>query len=460
MWAGLLTLPVLVLLRDALAGTPFERKVFLVGGCVRDRLLGELDPDDLDLVVQGSALEAATLLHETGVADAPPAVYPRFGTAMVMIQGRRIELATARAESYQPGSRKPEVVPATLGEDMLRRDFTLNALIECLWTGEVIDLLGLGLSDLENRILRTPRDPHLTFTDDPLRMLRAVRFKHRFGLTYVEGLEDAIASKAPEARHLSGERIRDELVKMITAPTAAESMEDLRRFGLLDVFAPELSAMKGVHQGGAHHLDVWDHSLLTLKNAATSDLTLALACLLHDVGKPSTKSIEADGRIRFLKHEDVGAAMALGLLSRLRISQKQAKEVGLLVKNHMRLGSLKSMTPTAARRLIRDMGEDTEKLLDLIQADILSLRPGQEVMNLAPFRQAIADVRKADSAPSWESPLNGGEIIELVGIPPGPQIGSLKESLREEVIEGRIAQGDKEAAKAWLRQSLAQSKGA
>lgn len=427
-----------------------------MGGCVRDRLLGALDPDDLDLVVQGSALEAATLLFDKGVAEAPPAVYPRFGTAMVMILGRRIELATSRSESYQHGSRKPEVAPASLEEDMLRRDFTLNALMECLWTGEVIDLLGTGLKDLENRILRTPRDPLLTFTDDPLRMLRAVRFKHRFGLSYSDGLEEAISAKAPEAAHLSGERIRDELVKMITAPTAAEAIDDLRRLGLLDVFAPELSAMKGVHQGGAHHLDVWDHSLLTLKQAKTSDLTLALACLLHDIGKPSTKSLEPDGRIRFFKHEDVGEKMAFDLLSRLRISQKQAKEVSLLVKNHMRLGSLKSMTPSAARRLIRDLGDAAEKLLDLIQADILALKPGQDVMDLTPFRQAIAQVREAESVPQWESPLDGAEISELTGIPPGPQIGQLKELLREEAIEGRILPGDKEAARIWLAERLAE----
>lgn len=441
----------LEILKEALTKTPFKDRVFLVGGCVRDRLLGTPEPDDLDLVVQGSALEVAKLLYTQRVADSPPAVYARFGTAMVMVQGRRIELATARAESYQPGSRKPEVVPASLEEDMLRRDFTINALMESLWTGEVIDLLGSGLSDLKKGILRTPRDPNLTFTDDPLRMLRAVRFKHRFALTYAEGLEGAIREKASECRHLSQERIRDELVKMILHPTGPQALDDLRRLGLVAIFAPEMAAMKGVEQGGAHHLDVWDHTLLTLEKAATLDLPLALACLLHDIGKPPTKSVEPDGRIRFFKHEDVGADLAYQLLFRLKFSIREAKQVALLVKNHMRLGSLTSMTPSAARRLVREMGEDTERLLDLIQADILALRPGQTVMNLTPFREAIAAVRESESAPQWESPLDGREIMEVTGIPPGPELGALKERLREEVIEGRISPGDKSAACEWLR---------
>lgn len=444
-------IPAIWNIREALKNTPFKDRVFLVGGCVRDRLLGTPESDDLDLVVQGSALEVAKLLYEQGAADSPPAVYARFGTAMVMVQGRRIELATARAESYQPGSRKPEVVPASLEEDMLRRDFTINALMESLWTGEVIDLLGSGLSDLKEGILRTPRDPNLTFTDDPLRMLRAVRFKRRFALTYAPGLEEAIAERAPECRHLSQERIRDELVKMILHPTGPAALEDLRRLGLIEVFAPELAAMKGVEQGGAHHLDVWDHSLLTLGKAATQDLLLALACLLHDLGKPPTKSVDPEGRIRFFKHEEVGAELAYQLLFRLKFSIKEARQVALLVKNHMRLGSLTSMTPSAARRLVREMGEDTERLLDLIQADILALRPGQTVMDLAPFRRAIAEVRESESAPQWESPLDGREIMEATGILPGSELGAVKERLREEVIEGRILPGDKSAAYEWLK---------
>lgn len=439
----------------ALTDTPFEGKIFLVGGCVRDRLLGDKEPDDLDLVVDGSALEAAKLLYEKGVADDYPAVYARFGTAMVMVDGQKIELATARAESYQYGSRKPEVQPAPLLEDMMRRDFTLNALMESPWTGEVIDLLGTGRADLENRVLRTPRDPLITFTDDPLRMFRAVRFRHRFGLTYAEGLEEAIRSKAPEVKHLSGERIREEFVKMLLTPTASAALEDLFRLGLLDVFAPELSAMKGVEQGSAHHLDVWGHSLLTLEKAETQNLTLALACLLHDVGKPPTRTLEADGRIRFFKHEEVGADISRTLLDRLKFSQKQISAVALLVRNHMRFGSIQSLSAAGARRLIRDLGDQLEPLFDLVEADIKALRPGQPTMNLNPFREAVAQVLEAESAPHWESPLTGHEISEAFSIPPGPALGQIKDALREEVIEGRIAPGDKEAACAWVQAWLA-----
>lgn len=440
---------------EALTGTSFEGKIFLVGGCVRDRLLGDKDPDDLDLVVDGSALEAAKLLYERGVADDFPAVYARFGTAMVMVEGQKIEFATARAESYQYGSRKPEVQPAPLLEDMLRRDFTLNALMESPWTGEIIDLLGRGLDDLNQRLLKTPRDPLITFTDDPLRMLRAVRFKHRFGLSYAEGLEDAIIAKSSEVSHLSGERIREEFVKMIMAPTASAAMEDLYRFGLLDVFAPELSAMKGVEQGSAHHLDVWGHSLLTLEKAEASSLTLALAALLHDVGKPPTKTIEPDGRIRFFKHEEAGAEIVRTVLDRLKFSQKQINSVALLVKNHMRFGSIQNLTPSGARRLIRDLGGELELLFQLVEADIKAIKPGQPTMDLTQFRQAVSDVLAAESAPSWESPLTGSEISNLFKIPPGPELGRLKEALKEEVIEGRIAAGDKQAAVTWLAATLA-----
>lgn len=434
----------------ALTGTPFEGKVFLVGGCVRDRLLGDKDPDDLDLVVEGSALEAAKLLYDKGVADDFPAVYARFGTAMVMVEGQKIELATARAESYQYGSRKPEVQPAPLLEDMTRRDFTLNALMESPWTGEVIDLLGRGLDDLRSRVLRTPRDPLLTFTDDPLRMFRAVRFKHRFGLSYADGLEEAIMAKAPEAKHLSGERIREEFVKMLLAPTASAALEDLHRFGLLDIFAPELSAMKGVEQGSAHHLDVWGHSLLTLEKAETQNLNLALACLLHDVGKPPTRTLELDGRIRFFKHEDVGAEITRHVLDRLKFSQKQISSVALLVRNHMRFGSLQSLSASGARRLIRDLGDQLDLLFDLVEADIKALRPGQPTMDLSLYRQAVSQVLEAESAPHWESPLTGHEISEAFDLAPGPALGQIKDALREEVIEGRIAPGDKQAALDWV----------
>ncbi len=437
----------------AFTGTPFEGKVFLVGGCVRDRLLGDKDPDDLDLVVEGSALEAAKLLYELGVAEDYPAVYARFGTAMVTVENQKIELASARAESYRYGSRKPDVQPASLLEDMTRRDFTLNALMESPWTGEIIDLLGRGLEDLGNRVLRTPRDPLLTFADDPLRMFRAVRFKHRFGLTYADGLESAILAKSSEARHLSGERIRDELVKMILAPTAGAALNDLCRLGLLDVFAPEISAMKGVEQGSAHHLDVWGHSLLTLQKAQTDSLTLALACLLHDAGKPVTRSVEQDGRIRFYKHEDVGAEIAIAVLNRLKFSQKQISSVALLVKNHMRFGSIQTLSPSGVRRLIRDLGDELDDLFALVQADMSALRPGQKTMDISPIRQAVEEMRLYESAPQWESPLTGGEISLAAGIDPGPELGRIKDALREEVIEGRIVAGDKAAALEWIKQN-------
>ncbi len=311
---------------------------YLVGGCVRDFLLtGEMG-EDIDIVLEGDAGELAKSLFEKGVATAPPEIYSRFGTAMVRVAGRHVEIASARSESYSEDSRKPNTEMATLKEDMVRRDFTVNALMMDADTQEVVDLLGRGLSDLENRILRTPADPDVSFSDDPLRTLRAVRFKHRLGFEYGEGIEDALTRNAKRLEIISAERIRDELLKMLRLPTAHEAIEDLRRFGLLEQFWPELCALHGVEQGFRHRLDAWGHTLEVLRLVGPGDLTLSLAALLHDIAKPQTRKVDEDGRTRFFGHTEQGAPIAKLMINRLRIGQDVAADTALLVQNHMRLG--------------------------------------------------------------------------------------------------------------------------
>lgn len=439
-------------IRSAVVGTQFEHKVWLVGGCVRDELLGRQLADDFDLVTTEDTLKLAGLLESAGASEV--VTYARFGTAMVRWHGARIELVRARRESYEPASRKPVVHPATLMDDALRRDFTVNTLLRDLSTGRIGDPLGLGLGDLEAGVLRTPRDPADTFRDDPLRMLRAVRFRHKLGFDYAEGLTDALKQEAPRLSIVSAERIRDEWLKILAHSSAPEAMQDLMDLGLLHEFAPEFRPMLGVEQGSYHHLDVWEHSLLVLKNAGSSDSTLSLAALLHDVGKPSTRFVDNAGATRFFGHEVVGADMAATLLRRLKFSEADVRAVTLLVRSHMRLGSAPQFSASAARRLIRDLGPGVPRLLALVEADADALAPTVRRLDLRPIRERIAEVERATPAEALRSPLSGQELMQITGCPAGPEIGRWKRLLQEEVIEGRLKPGDREAACRFVRKSM------
>jgi poly(A) polymerase len=433
-------------------GGPFEGRVHLVGGAVRDELLGRAREKDFDIVVEGDALAAAQALWREGAAEGPPVVYSRFGTAMVRIGGVDLELASARRESYDPSSRKPKVeTGATLAEDALRRDFTVNALLKSLSTGEVIDPTGMGLADLRSGILRTPREPDQTFSDDPLRMLRAIRFSVRLGFRLAEGLDEAIRRNALRLEIVSAERIRGELVQMSAGSDFARALQMMLDLGLLAAFAPELAALKGVEQGDWHDRDVWDHTLGVVGAlSADAQETLKWAALLHDVGKPATWA-RVDGKIRFFRHESVGAEMAAAMLRRLAWSHAEADRIGRLVGGHMRLSGALPLSPSAARRLLRDFGDDSGLLLDLIEADASALAPGVRKLDLAPVRAALDAARREAEAAPLGSPLTGAEIMAAFGWDPGPEVGRIKALLEEEVMEGRIAPGDREAAEEWLR---------
>lgn len=434
----------------ATRGTPWEGRLWLVGGAVRDELLGSNAAGDYDIVLEGNALEVAEHLQTSGVIQGSPTTYPRFGTVAVGIDGLTIEFASARRESYDEDSRKPHVEPASLLEDARRRDFTANALMQNLHTGEVLDLLGSGLEDLRAGILRTPLDPRATFYDDPLRMLRAVRFRWRFGWSYAPGLADAIRDEAHRLQIISRERIKDEWVKMLLEPTASSALRDLLDLGLLKEFAPEFVDMVGVSQGKWHHLDVWDHTLMVLDHVVADggDLTLRLAALFHDIAKPPTRTIDANGDIRFFTHEVVGAEMTRKRLRELRFGEQQIDRVAALVKSHMRLSSGPQFTPSAARRLVRDLGDQVDDLVALVDADARALRPGTRALDLNVVRERIESVRTATPQETLESPLSGNEIMELMGTVPGPEIGRIKSALREMVLEGELAPDDREHARA------------
>jgi poly(A) polymerase len=450
---------------DATRGTPWEGRLWIVGGAVRDELLGLPIPPDIDIVLETDALELASFLHETGVSTIAPVTYPRFGTALVRVQGAPVELVTARKESYGATSRKPKVARASLREDALRRDFTINTLMRNLHTGEIIDPLETGLGDLRDKLLKTPLDPEATFHDDPLRMLRAVRFKNRFGLSPAPGLLEAIRKESHRLEIISGERIRDELVKMLLHPAAADCMADLMDLRLLDVFASEFREGIGVDQGGYHTRDVWGHTLDVVRNAtagfstvafhdaveSSEDLLVALGALLHDIAKPRTRTIEAGGRVRFFGHEKVGAKMAFDILRRLRFSGSVCTGVSLIVRNHMRLGSATPFTLPAARRLVRDMGGLVDPLLRVCEADAAALRTIPKGTDFADIREKIALVQAAPGK-KLESPLDGEEIMSVLNLQPGPEVKKWKARLTEAVLDGLISADDKDEARRLLRQ--------
>ena len=437
---------------DLTRGTEFENDLYAVGGFVRDQLLTGQLGDDVDLVTTRDALKLAELIYRSGLSTNPPVTYPRFGTALVVCDGLQVELVTARSESYDVTSRKPSVTRASLREDSLRRDFTCNTLLLGLHDGEITDPLKIGLEDLKAGILRTPRPAAETFQDDPLRMLRAVRFRWKLGFTPAEGLWGAIRESRERLRIVSFERIRDELTKMITHPSAPDALDDLMQVGLFEIIAPEFIAMVDCEQGKWHHLDVWHHTLLVLRNLpAKASLELRLAALLHDVAKPSTRSVDEAGNTRFFGHETAGAERTWEILSRWKFPNRTIIRVANLVKGHMRLGTMDRLSIPAARRLIRDFDEDLPLLLDLVEADCSALKPGVRVMDLGPVREKLAATAHITPASRIRSPLSGEEIMDILSIDPGPVVGSVQRHLEEQIIQGSLAYDDRDGAKNWLR---------
>ncbi|HEY8921943.1 MAG TPA: HD domain-containing protein [Candidatus Limnocylindria bacterium] len=419
-------------------------KAWVVGGYVRDHLLGRAQPD-LDVVVEeGGASQLAERFADLAGAG-PPVTFERYGTAQVTLPGHLVEFVSARSESYASDSRKPDVRPATLEEDLRRRDFTINTLLMD-FGGEIQDRLGTARADLEARILRTPADPLRTFSDDPLRMLRAVRFAAQLGFELAPDL-------LPAMRQLSGrlappvvsvERITDELCKMLESERPKLALELLDSGGLLEVVLPEVTACKGVEQGGYHTHDVFGHTLLAV-GLAPPDLVVRLAALLHDVGKPVTAT--PDGA--FTGHEEVGAGIARGALERLRFPQREIDAVTTLVRLHLRPVYYRSeWSDGAVRRLARDAGPLIERLMALARADIgASAYPEPEKLDELAARLATV---LAEQPTRMAAPIDGEDIMRVRGLAPGPEVGRIKERLGELIMDGEI-EPTREAVLAYLQ---------
>ena len=407
-------------------------RAWVVGGYVRDKLLGRPHPNPDVVVEGGDALKLAERFAELAHAE-PPVTFERYGTAQVTLPGHLVEFVTARAESYAPDSRKPDVRPATLEEDLRRRDFTINTLLMDL-DGRIHDPLG-GQKDLDARILRTPNHPMRTFADDPLRMLRAVRFASQLGFELAPDLLPAMRQMksrlAPPV--ISVERTADELRQMLTSERPRLAIELLDAGGLLEVILPEVAACKGVAQSGYHTHDVYGHTLLTVEKVPP-DFIVRLAALFHDVGKPSTAT--PDGA--FTGHEMVGALVAKSALERLRFSQKEVEAVVLLVRLHLRPVYYRAeWSDGAVRRLARDAGDQLDRLMALARGDVAaSAYPEPEKLDELQARiEAVLHERPSRLAPV----VTGEDLMRARGIGPGPDVGRIKQRLQELVIDGEIA---------------------
>ncbi len=426
-------------------------ETYVIGGFVRDILLGgsPADAKDIDVVVVGSGIEMATRVRQQLGKKAKLAVYKNFGTAMIRHGALEIEFVGARRESYRRNSRKPIVEDGTLEDDQLRRDFTINALAISLNSatyGTLLDPFN-GREDLKQRIVRTPRDPLITFSDDPLRMLRGVRFATRLGFEIHADTFRAIRDTRERIRIISQERITDELNKIILADRPGRGFLLLDECGLLELVLPELHRMKGVEEvQGVRHKDNFLHTLEVLDNLArkSDDLWLRWAALLHDVAKPVTKKFEPGTGWTFHAHDFIGAKMVPSIFKRLKLPlNDRMKYVQKIVKLHLRpiVLSQDTVTDSAVRRLLFDAGEEIDDLMNLCEADITSKNERtvkRHLQNFAEVRRKIIEIEQKDHIRNFQPPVTGDDIKHIFNIGPGREIGILKNTIKEAILEGEI----------------------
>ncbi len=438
-------------------------EAYVIGGYVRDHLMGRENPDrDIDIVVIGDGPAMARAVAREISRDIRVTVFKTFGTAMFRYRNYDVEFVGARKESYSEDSRKPSVTPGTLEDDQNRRDFTINALAISLNKnnpGEVLDPFG-GIEDIHDGIIRTPLDPDTTFSDDPLRMLRAVRFATQLGFTIEEGTLASIASNAERISIVSAERITVELNKIMAAPTPSTGFLLLEETGLLSLILPEVSKLRGVEdKDGKGHKDNFHHTLKVLDNAAekSDDLWLRWAALLHDVAKPLTKKFVPGTGWTFHGHEYLGAKMVPEIFKRLKLPlNDRMKYVRKLVGLHLRPIALvqDEVTDSAVRRLLFEAGDDIDDLMLLCEADITSgnrMKVRKHRENFALVRRKLREIEEKDAVRTFQPPVHGDEIIEAFGIQPGPMVGVIKSAIKEAILDGVIP-NDHHAAREFMIQ--------
>ncbi|MBD5358286.1 MAG: HD domain-containing protein [Bacteroides sp.] len=440
------------------------REVYAVGGFVRDIFLRR-PSKDYDFVTVGSGIELAKKVAEHLGKNAHLSVFPNYGTAQVKSRGLELEFVGARKESYSRNSRNPIVEDGTLEDDMRRRDFTINAMAVCLNSdrfGELIDPFN-GLDDLKAGIIRTPLDPDITFSDDPLRMLRAIRFSTQlfrpeiteknpdypfpFSFKIFPATFDAIRKNSSRMEIITRERINDELAKIMRSSHPSVGWRLLDMTGLLPWVFPSLIPLKGVEmKEGKGHKDNFYHTIQVVDNvAARSDNEwLRWAALLHDIAKPKTKKYDSKLGWTFHNHNFIGEKMIPRIFREMKLPlNDKMKYVAKLVGLHMRPQAVgeEGVSDSAVRRLLSDAGNDIEDLMMLAESDITSKQPQKVMRQLEGFkklRERMKDVIDADNLRNWKNPIDGNEIMERLGIAPGPEISRLKNIIKEAIIEGEI----------------------